>query len=99
MLHSFNKNASVLEGTEFLKQCDQRHNVLLVGDNLGDAHMADGLHYEEILRVGYLNVHEDERMEDYMNRFDVIVLGDGSLKPVQSFVDFILARESSEEAR
>ena len=89
ILHSFNKNAGILKGTEFYQQCDQRHNVLLIGDSLGDANMAEGLHYKNILRVGYLNAHQDERMEQYMDKFDVIVLGDGSLQPIQSFVDLV----------
>jgi 5'-nucleotidase len=58
VFHVFNKRAaSVLETSPYFHQTDyeQRKNVVLVGDSLGDLHMSDGLEAEEILRVGFLN--------------------------------------------
>jgi len=86
-IHTHNKSAKVFEGTPFFYQCDKRENVLLIGDSVGDANMADGLHYNEILKVAYLNHHVEERLEEYMNVFDVVIVGDGSLAPVQTIVD------------
>ena len=58
VFHVFNKKtASVLDTSSYFHETDyeQRSNVLLVGDSLGDLHMSDGLEVEEILRVGFLN--------------------------------------------
>jgi hypothetical protein len=48
---------------------------ILMGDNLGDLHMADGLSSKEhILSVGFLNDKVEERMGQYLTGFDVVVL-------------------------
>jgi hypothetical protein len=46
-----------------------------MGDNLGDLHMADGLSSKEhILSVGFLNDKVEERIGQYLDGFDVVVL-------------------------
>ncbi|KAJ0392848.1 hypothetical protein P43SY_000587 [Pythium insidiosum] len=61
LIHSLNKNASVVKDTPFWQRCQlqQRENILLLGDSLGDANMAEGLdvHDDNIVRVGFLNHH------------------------------------------
>ncbi|RLN94963.1 hypothetical protein BBJ28_00021670 [Nothophytophthora sp. Chile5] len=87
LIHSLNKNASALTGTEFWKQCqlEKRHNILLLGDSLGDADMATGLDFkeDEIVRIGFLNGRADEKLELYLQRFDVVLTHDASLLPVE----------------
>jgi hypothetical protein len=77
----------VLEGTAFWKQCqlEKRHNILLLGDSLGDADMANGLQFaeDEIVRVGFLNTSVNEKLETYLQRFDVVLTDDSSLLPVE----------------
>jgi len=56
LIHIFNKNEGALCHSEYFNDIRHRHNVLLLGDSLGDLHMADGV--EEIstcLKIGYLN--------------------------------------------
>ncbi|XP_075767687.1 7-methylguanosine phosphate-specific 5'-nucleotidase isoform X3 [Pelodiscus sinensis] len=56
LIHTFNKNNTVLEGTEPFRQLSRRPNILLLGDSLGDLSMADGVaDVENILTVGFLN--------------------------------------------
>uniref|UniRef100_K3X1Q4 5'-nucleotidase n=1 Tax=Globisporangium ultimum (strain ATCC 200006 / CBS 805.95 / DAOM BR144) TaxID=431595 RepID=K3X1Q4_GLOUD len=87
LIHSLNKNASVLQGSRFWQQCqmEKRHNILLLGDSLGDANMADGLDYDddEIVRVGFLNDHVHEKLDVYLQHFDVVLTNDASLLPVE----------------
>ncbi|KAF1322878.1 Camk/camkl/ampk protein kinase, partial [Globisporangium splendens] len=87
LIHSLNKNASVLQGSRFWQQCqmEKRHNILLLGDSLGDANMADGLDYDddEIVRVGFLNDHVSEKLDVYLQHFDVVLTNDSSLLPVE----------------
>lgn len=87
LIHSLNKNASAIEGTAFSKQChlEQRRNILLLGDSLGDANMADGLKFEEdeIVRIGFLNTDVDNKLEAYLDRFDVVLTDDSSLLPLE----------------
>lgn len=87
LIHSLNKNASVLIDTPFWRQCqlEKRHNILLLGDSLGDASMADGLDYkdDEIVRIGFLNDRVDEKLDLYLQHFDVVLTNDSSLLPVE----------------
>ncbi|TYZ57935.1 hypothetical protein PybrP1_013222 [[Pythium] brassicae (nom. inval.)] len=87
LIHSINKNASVLLDTPFWKQCqiEKRHNIILLGDSRGDVRMARGLEYkdDEIIRIGFLNTHVDESLEEYLRLYDVVLTHDASLLPVE----------------
>ncbi|DAZ99382.1 TPA: hypothetical protein N0F65_005284, partial [Lagenidium giganteum] len=87
LIHSLNKNASVLLDTPFWHHCqmERRHNILLLGDSLGDANMAKGLDYteDEIIRIGVLNSYVPERLQDYLDTFDVVLTNDASLHAVE----------------
>jgi hypothetical protein len=87
LIHSLNKNASALVETDFWKQCqlEKRHNILLLGDSLGDSNMANGLDFkeDEIVRIGFLNDGSEEKLDLYLQRFDVVLTKDSSLLPVE----------------
>ncbi|DAZ95231.1 TPA: hypothetical protein N0F65_003466 [Lagenidium giganteum] len=90
LIHSMNKNASVLEGTEFGRQChmEERHNILLLGDSLGDVNMANGMQFadDEIIRIGFLNHSVEERRDQYMDAFDVVLTDDATLDVVHELL-------------
>jgi HAD superfamily hydrolase (TIGR01544 family) len=99
VIHSLNKTARVLLDSPFWESCqlDKRRNVLLLGDSKGDARMAEGLNADEIIRVGFLNVHVDEELSEYLDLFDVVLTHDASLLPVQMLVEQITATTSSKK--
>lgn len=37
--------------------------------------------HSNVIRIGYLN-YEEERMKSYMDNFDMVITGDGSLCPI-----------------
>lgn len=86
LIHMYNKNQSVVPESR------QRQNVLLLGDGLGDVTMADGAANEPacILKVGFLNEHEDELLPQYEAKFDMVILGDQGMEEVQKIVDAVL---------
>lgn len=87
LIHSLNKNASVVLDTPFWTQCQmqKRRNVLLLGDSLSDARMADGLDCEdhEVVRIGFLNDRVSEKLDLYLQHFDVVLTNDSSMLPVE----------------
>lgn len=87
LIHMYNKNQSVVPPTQ------QRANVLLLGDGLGDVTMADGAATEPecILKVGFLNENVDGLLAQYEEKFDVVITGDANLDEVQRIVDQIIA--------
>ncbi|CAI5711894.1 unnamed protein product [Peronospora destructor] len=91
VIHSLNKTARVLLDSPFWKDCqmEKRRNVLLIGDSRGDVRMAEGLNADEIIRVGFLNVHVDEASDEYLELYDVVFTHDASLVPVQMLIEQI----------
>lgn len=57
MIHVFNKNEHAVEN-KYFRILQGRTNVILMGDTIGDATMADGVeNTETILRIGFLYDH------------------------------------------
>ncbi|VEL33276.1 unnamed protein product [Protopolystoma xenopodis] len=49
LIHSYNKNAASISNTDFFTtMLMRRQSVLLLGDSIGDIHMADGLFHNHI---------------------------------------------------
>ncbi len=69
---------------------NRNKNILLLGDNYEDEKMANGLHYEDIVKIGFLNELVDENLDDYMRVFDVVILNDGSMDFPNSFLKDLL---------
>lgn len=58
MIHTFNKNETALEGTEYYDLVHDRDHVIVMGDSLGDAGMADGIPTSShVLKIGFLFDH------------------------------------------
>lgn len=92
VLHVFNKRAANFLSTPFFSVpgVERRGNVLLLGDSIGDAHMADGLPcVSEVLRIGLLSDAE-ERLAEYLLEYDAVLLDDPSLEFVQKLVRELL---------
>jgi hypothetical protein len=56
-----------------------------MGDMLDDVKMVKSSEHETVLKVGFMN---DDRSneEDYLNTFDIVIAGDGSLSHVNSLI-------------
>ncbi|OWZ21765.1 Cytosolic 5'-nucleotidase III [Phytophthora megakarya] len=90
-IHPLTKTAHALLDSPFWKECElaKRRNVLLLGDSRGDVRMADGLEIDEIIRVGFLNLHVDEALDEYLELYDVVFTNDASLVPVEMLITAI----------
>jgi len=88
VLHMFNKTFSVLAEFDpaWAAAVAGRRHVVLVGDGLGDAAMADGLDAAVVLRAGLVNVDVDRNAHLYAPLFDVLITGDGPLDDVLAVV-------------
>lgn len=100
MIHVYNKRASFYLQHEFFHRSDlqdgKRNHLLLFGDSLGDIHMSEGLKIdpENILRIGFLN-DSLERMEEYVNNFDVVILDDPSFQIPMDIINTICMNHPS----
>jgi cytosolic 5'-nucleotidase 3 len=80
-VHILNKHAkSFTSSRDYFNQEieDRCSNALLVGDSPSDINMVDGMKYDNCIKVGYLNDKLDERLELYLDLYDLVVIGDNS---------------------
>lgn len=93
LIHTYNKNNSVLENMEYFQQLHTRTNILLLGDSMGDLSMADGVaNTDNILRVGFLNDKVEEQRGKYTEAYDIVLEKDETLDVVNGILHFILAQ-------
>lgn len=94
-IHTLNKGVVAVEGSLHHALAKERTRVVLLGDNLGDLHMADGLSDKEhVLSIGFLNDQVGERFGQYLQGFDVVVLNGERLLSLSHAPPFSYAAES-----
>ncbi|XP_075027756.1 7-methylguanosine phosphate-specific 5'-nucleotidase isoform X2 [Calonectris borealis] len=91
LIHTYNKNNSVLQGTEYFQQLSTRTSIILLGDSMGDLTMADGVpNVENILKIGFLNDKVEERRGKYLDAYDIVLESDETLDVVNGILRYIL---------
>ncbi len=86
IIHTFNKNEVQIEDYQYAKEIEKRKNILLIGDTLGDLNMLQGVSHEVVLRVGFLNENVDENFDLFKKEYDIVILGDGSMEPINQLL-------------
>jgi len=87
IIHTFNKDEAELMRHEKTKDIiEQKTNVIVLGDSLSDADMADGLNHETVMRIGFLNEPDEANLKRYSAKFDALICGDKNF----SFINNLL---------
>jgi cytosolic 5'-nucleotidase 3 len=77
--HVFNKRGDSFKDEKYFSEynLENRPNMVLLGDSLGDLSMAEGLYRDgdTVLTIGFLNDRE-ERLKEYLIAYDIVILGD-----------------------
>lgn len=90
MIHMFNKNENAIHSSPYFEELKARHNVILLGDSLGDIQMARGVPSPNtILKIGFLNDKSEAKLALYQNAFDIVLVDDQSMDVVSAVVSFI----------
>ncbi|NXX43530.1 5NT3B nucleotidase, partial [Tricholaema leucomelas] len=93
LIHTYNKNNSVLQGTAYFQQLSTRTSIILLGDSMGDLSMADGVPtVEHILKIGFLNDKVEEHRGRYVEAFDVVLESDETLEVVNGILQYLLCQ-------
>ncbi|NXK83860.1 5NT3B nucleotidase, partial [Amazona guildingii] len=91
LIHTYNKNNSVLQGTERFQQLSTRTSIILLGDSMGDLTMADGVpSVESILKIGFLNDKVEEQRGKYLDAYDIVLERDETLDVANGILRYIL---------
>jgi len=84
-IHMFNKKAPSQEGLE------QRKNIILIGDSLGDLRMADGIEdVNVVLSIGFLDKNVEANLPVYLDAFDVVLVDDQTMNFPIAVIEDIL---------
>jgi 5'-nucleotidase len=95
VIHVFNKDETVLESfPEIYSKIKDGKNVLLLGDSLGDLGMIEGFDYDNLISVGFYNEVDEKGLEEYKEKFDVVITGDGDFGYVNGLLEKILNLKS-----
>uniref|UniRef100_A0A0A9YU79 5'-nucleotidase n=1 Tax=Lygus hesperus TaxID=30085 RepID=A0A0A9YU79_LYGHE len=91
ILHIYNKNQHAIENSDYFKELSHRPNVILMGDSIGDANMNEGVQGAgEVLKIGFLSIHIDDYLPQYLDKFDIVLLDDQTMDVFNALLDRIL---------
>lgn len=90
VIHVFNKQESELKNLPIYAEISKRKNILLFGDSLGDLGMLEGIEFKNLISFGFMNYPEEEDLEEFKRKFDIVILNDGSFEPINEILDKIL---------
>jgi len=90
IIHTFNKNEAAIKDTRYYEEIKNRKNAILLGDNIGDLAMAEGLDHKIIIKICFLNQETKDNLKEYKEHFDVIILEDGPMDFVNSLIKEII---------
>ena len=80
MIHVFNKEISAIRSQpEIYSSISDKRDIILLGDSTGDAHMADGHDADTVLKIGFLTKNPEKNLAEYMQKFDIVLVGDGGM--------------------
>ncbi|KAJ2950402.1 hypothetical protein O0L34_g8646 [Tuta absoluta] len=91
VIHTYNKNETAIKGTDYYEMVKSRSNVILMGDNIGDAGMAEGMeHCDVVIKVGFLGHKAEGNLENYLNKFDIVLVNEPTMDVVNAILKRVL---------
>jgi len=79
VIHSLNKDETIVRQFPVFKKIKNRKNVLLLGDNIEDIGMISGFDYKNLIKIGFLNKDVSQNLENYSKNFDIVVSNDSEM--------------------
>ncbi|XP_059051333.1 7-methylguanosine phosphate-specific 5'-nucleotidase-like [Achroia grisella] len=87
IIHTLNKNETAIKNTEYYTMVRNRSNVILMGDNIGDAGMAEGMeHCDVVVKIGYLSRNVEENLQNYRDKFDIVLVNEHTMDVANTLV-------------
>jgi 5'-nucleotidase len=79
IIHVMNKDGSIIKSLPIFNSIKNRKNILLLGDSLDDIDMLNGLDYENLIKISFLNENIESSLDKYKLYYDIIALNDSSM--------------------
>jgi len=91
IIHSLNKDETMVKNFPVYKIIKKRENVILLGDNLSDIGMIKGFKYDNLIKIGFLNKNIKENLKSYHKNFDIIITKDSEMTSVNKLLKEVVA--------
>jgi 5'-nucleotidase len=92
IIHSLNKDETMVKNFPFYKKIKNRKNVILLGDSPEDVGMVEGFAYKNLIKIGFLNEDVDKNLKIYKKVFDVLILNDSSVNFIKSLIKKLVVK-------
>lgn len=98
-IHIFNKNEAPIKKTAYHAEVEERKNVIVLGDSLGDLQMSKGVEHDTVLTIGFYNHpvegdgQDDEHLAQYIEAYDVVLVMDDTLEYALGLIQDILPKD------
>ena len=86
IVHMINKAEVRFEDYYFYENIKDRKNIVLLGDTLDDAEMAESLNSENIIKIGFLNEDMEKNQARYKKIFDLVLSVDSGMEEVNELL-------------
>jgi len=91
LLHTFNKHLISKLNHVYFESITKRTNAIVLGDTLGDPHMADGIeHLTSVFKIGFLNGDVSTSLTKYLSVYDVVLTHDANMMTINAFLHILL---------
>lgn len=87
IIHSMNKDETLIHNYNFYDRIKNRKNVLLLGDSIGDIGMIKDFDCKNIIKIGFLNNEIEKNIDLYKEKYDVVILNDGKMDYVNELLN------------
>jgi len=92
IIHVMNKDETAIQNFPAFRAIENRKNVLLLGDSLGDVGMVEGFNYDNLIKIGFLNEKIEENLSYYKKAYDVLILNDSTMDFVNILLNSLIKR-------
>ncbi len=90
-IHTFNKNEVAIKETPYYQEIKEHRHVILLGDQIADLDMSHGIEHDTIITIGFLNIDREDLFNEFSEKYDVVILDDGSLEYVNELIQTLLS--------
>ena len=91
IIHAMNKDETMIKDFPAIFEIiENRKNVILLGDSLGDVGMIEGFEYNALIKIGFLNEAVESNLEAYKKNYDVLLLNDSPMDYVNTLLKDIM---------
>jgi 5'-nucleotidase len=94
VIHSLNKKGKIIKKfPEIFEKIKKRQNVLILGNDIKDLLMIEGLNIKNSIKIGFLNNKTKESLKNYKKYFDILILNDGTMQAVNEVLKNIVKKK------